>query len=65
VQKGLEPYPRLAERIAYNCHRGGLMVALGWLTHNLVLMPPLTISEEEVKRGVGLLAEGVERAVGR
>jgi 4-aminobutyrate aminotransferase-like enzyme len=57
-----QPAPRLAQRIAYQAHRLGLLVALAWTPHIIMIMPPLRITVEELIRGVQLLASAGRRA---
>ncbi|MDW5328197.1 aspartate aminotransferase family protein [Plantactinospora sp. KLBMP9567] len=58
-----EPDPAATARVFEECRRGGLLVGKGGLYGNVVRMgPPLTLTEEEAREALGILAEAVALA---
>ncbi|MGI5148939.1 aspartate aminotransferase family protein [Plantactinospora sp. CA-294935] len=58
-----EPDPAATGRVFEECRRGGLLVGKGGLYGNVVRMgPPLTLTEEEAREALGILAEAVALA---
>ncbi|GIG92875.1 aspartate aminotransferase family protein [Plantactinospora endophytica] len=57
---GTEPDPAATARVFEECKRGGLLVGKGGLYGNVLRMgPPLTLTEEEAREALGILAEAV------
>jgi diaminobutyrate-2-oxoglutarate transaminase len=56
--------PELAECVSQEAFHGGLLVETSGATgHVLKIMPPITISDDALRRGLSLLAEAIGRAV--
>ncbi|MEH1169935.1 aspartate aminotransferase family protein [Micromonospora sp. CPCC 205539] len=66
VQAGTsEPDPVLTTAVFEACRVGGLLVGKGGLYGNVVRMgPPLTLTEEEAREGLGILVEAIRSAAG-
>ncbi|AVT32192.1 aspartate aminotransferase family protein [Plantactinospora sp. BC1] len=55
-----EPDPAATNRVFEECRRGGLLVGKGGLYGNVLRMgPPLTLTEEEAREALGILAGAV------
>ncbi|AVT40496.1 aspartate aminotransferase family protein [Plantactinospora sp. BB1] len=55
-----EPDPAATNRVFEECRRGGLLVGKGGLHGNVLRMgPPLTLTEEEAREALGILAGAV------
>ncbi|MFC0530749.1 aspartate aminotransferase family protein [Phytohabitans kaempferiae] len=59
----LEPDAAVAARVFELAREGGLLVGKGGLYGNVLRMgPPLTLSEEEAREGLGILVDAIGRA---
>jgi 4-aminobutyrate aminotransferase/(S)-3-amino-2-methylpropionate transaminase len=55
-----EPDPKLTTAILHHCHDRGLAILKAGLYDNVIrLLPPLTISDDELRRGLDILEESV------
>jgi 4-aminobutyrate aminotransferase/(S)-3-amino-2-methylpropionate transaminase len=55
-----EPDPQLTTAILHRCHDRGLAILKAGLYDNVIrLLPPLTISDDELRRGLDILEESV------
>jgi len=63
--KTKQPAPELTRRVVYECFRRGLMcIAPIGMYHNVIrVAPPLVITEEEAKEGLGIFEEALHAAV--
>ena len=58
-----EPDPATTIRVFDECRKGGLLVGKGGLYNNVLRMgPPLTLTEEEAREGLGVLVEAIRTA---
>jgi 4-aminobutyrate aminotransferase len=56
------PNPAAAAAALAECRAGGLLVGKGGLHGNVLrLAPPMTLTEDEAREGLGLLTEAIER----
>ncbi|MEV1286225.1 aspartate aminotransferase family protein [Micromonospora sp. NPDC049679] len=64
VQPGSrEPDPAITARVFEECRRAGLLVGKGGLYGNVIRMgPPLTLTEEEAREGLGILVDAIGAA---
>ena len=60
-----EPNPDLAHDVIERCFRKGLLffAPVGAWGQTVKIAPPLTITEEAVREGLGVLSESVDEAV--
>jgi len=59
---GRTPDPESTARVAKACHEQGLLVlSAGTYGNVLRLLPPLTISDELLEEGLGILVSALER----
>ena len=58
----IEPDAAATVRVFDECMRGGLLVGKGGLYNNVIRMgPPLTLTEEEAREGLGILTDAITR----
>jgi len=59
-----EPDPALTTAILHACHDRGLAILKAGLYDNVIrLLPPLTISDDELRRGLDMLEQSVEESL--
>ena len=59
-----EPDPQLTTAILHACHDRGLAILKAGLYDNVIrLLPPLTISDEELRRGLDMLEQSLEESL--
>jgi 4-aminobutyrate aminotransferase len=57
-----EPDPAATLRVFDECRAGGLLVGKGGLYNNVLRMgPPLTLTEDEAREGLGILVDAISR----
>ena len=55
-----EPAPELAQRVRTECHRRGLLIEIGGHYDNVArFLPPLVLTEELARKGLGVFADAV------
>ncbi len=55
-----EPATTLTKRIALRALRAGLLLGTSWDWQTLILMPPLTLSNAEMQRALGILESALK-----
>ena len=55
-----EPYPELVKEIIRNCHQRGVIVITAGMHGNIIrLLPPLTITDEQLKEALNVLVQAI------
>ena len=59
-----EPCPELAQSVLVGCNNAGVHLAVSGRDKNvLIITPPLVISEEEIKQGLDVISNAIEKGV--
>ena len=63
---GTEPDAELAGRIVWRCVEKGLLMfaPVGYAGASIKISPPLTITEEPLGEGIGVLEEAMKEVIG-
>ena len=56
-----KPATRLVQKLLLALFKEGLMCCADWDSHTLILMPPLTISRQEIEKGLDIMEKVVRR----
>lgn len=57
-----EPAPELAKKLTAHCHANGLLILdCGTLGNNVRTLMPLVITDEQLQKGMGIIARGLEQ----
>ena len=57
-----KPAPEIAKKLTTLCHAEGLLILdCGTLGNNVRTLMPLVISQEQLEKGLGILAQALEK----